>query len=448
MLNISSNSIKEKIELEKYKTLNRVEKKVSTRVLVKILTIGAVVFCITMFLPWTQNVRSSGSVTTLRPNEKPQTINSFISGRIEKWYVQEGDVIEKGDTIARISEIKADYLDPKLLENTKDQLNLNESKSESYKSKITSQKAQLKALKNQRDLKLDQNDIKLQQAKLKIEIDSMQYLASKLDFETALNQYNRMDSLNKLGLKSLTDLEKRRLKKQETNAYLTSSRNKWINTKSDFINLKIENAAIRTKYQNDASKINAEIFTSLSNQLETESSVSKLKNKYSNVSMRQGMYYVLAPQDCYITKTFYSGIGETVKEGSAMVSIMPRNYQLAIQLYIDPIDLPLIKKGKQVQIQFDGWPAIVFSGWPDASYGTYQGTVYAIDQFISENGKFRILVEEDSTNYPWPKALRFGGGTSNFLMLNDVPIWYELWRNINGFPPDFYTGSLPKTKAK
>ena len=448
MLNISSNNIKSKINIENYKTLNKVEQKVSSRVLLKILTLMGIAFLIALFLPWTQNVRSAGSVTTLKPNQKPQTINSFISGRIEKWYVQEGDVIQKGDTIALLSEIKPEYLDPELLSNTKEQLDLNVSKSDSYKNKIGSQNEQLKALKNQQDLKLQQNEIKLQQFTLKIENDSMQYVAAQLDYLTAENQFKRMDSLNKMGLKSLTDLEKRRLKKQETNAYLISARNKWMNTKNDFLNLKIENSTIRAKYQNDVSKINAEIFSSLSNQLETESSVSKLKNKYSNVSLRQGMYYVLAPQDCYVTKTFYSGIGETVKEGSAMVSIMPKDRQLAIQLYIEPIDLPLIEIGRQVQIQFDGWPAIVFSGWPDASYGTYQGTVYAIDQFISENGKFRVLVSEDSTDYPWPQALRFGGGTSNLLMLNDVPIWYELWRNINGFPPDFYTNSKADKKKK
>lgn len=448
MLNISSNSIKENIAIEKYKTLHAVEQKISSRVLVKILAIGAVVFLITLFIPWTQNVRSSGSVTTIKPNQKPQTINSSISGKIEKWYVQEGDIVKKGDTIAQISEIKAEYLNPEILNNTKEQLDLSISKSNSYKSKIESQNNQLRALKSQRDLKLQQNRIKLQQFRLKIEIDSMQYLASKADYVTALNQYERMDSLYDMGLKSLTDLEKRNLKKQETNAYLISARNKWVNTKSDLINLQIENANIRTKYENDASKINAEIFTSLSNQLETQSSVSKLKNKYSNVSIRQGMYFILAPQDCYVTKTFYSGIGETVKEGSKLLSIMPREYQLAIQLYIDPIDLPLIEEGRAVQVQFDGWPAIVFSGWPEASYGTYQGTVYAIDQFISENGKYRVLVKEDSSNYPWPKALRFGGGTSNLIMLNNVPIWYELWRNINGFPPDFYKNENSNKKKK
>ena len=103
-----------------------------------------------------------------------------------------------------------------------------------------------------------------------------------------------------------------------------------------------------------------------------------------------------------------------------------------------PIDLPLIRKGQDVRIQFDGWPAIVFSGWPGSSIGTYAGEVFAIDNFISENGKYRVLVKPREGQHPWPDALRVGSGTKNILLLGDVPIWYEIWRQINGFPPDFY----------
>ena len=91
----------------------------------------------------------------------------------------------------------------------------------------------------------------------------------------------------------------------------------------------------------------------------------------------------------------------------------------------------------------------MFSGWPNASQGTYGGIVYAIDQYISPNGKYRILIAPDPNDHPWTKELRFGSGTSNMVLLKDVPIWYELWRNINGFPPDFYKTSEPiKDKAK
>lgn len=108
-------------------------------------------------------------------------------------------------------------------------------------------------------------------------------------------------------------------------------------------------------------------------------------------------------------------------------------------MYVNPIDLPLLKKGNKVRLQFDGWPAVVFSGWPNTSYGTYGGEVFAIDNFISPNGKYRVLVSQDKTDYAWPEAIRVGAGASSMTLLNDVAIGYELWRKINGFPTDYYT---------
>ena len=117
---------------------------------------------------------------------------------------------------------------------------------------------------------------------------------------------------------------------------------------------------------------------------------------------------------------------------------MPSQYDLAVEMYVRPIDLPLVEKGQNVRIQFDGWPAVVFSGWPNTSYGTYGGNVVAIDNFMSKNGMYRLLVSPDKEDHAWPEALRVGAGTNSMMLLSDVPIWYELWRNINGFPPDYY----------
>jgi hypothetical protein len=127
---------------------------------------------------------------------------------------------------------------------------------------------------------------------------------------------------------------------------------------------------------------------------------------------------------------------------------MPTNYDLAVEMYVRPMDLPLLQVGQHVRIQFDGWPAIVFSGWPNTSYGTYGGTVFAIDQFANENGEFRVLVSPDPKENKWPEALRVGGGAYAMLLLNDVPIWYELWRNVNGFPPDYYKAPVKKSTVK
>jgi hypothetical protein len=121
-----------------------------------------------------------------------------------------------------------------------------------------------------------------------------------------------------------------------------------------------------------------------------------------------------------------------------LITVMPSRFDLAVELYVRPMDMPLIAKGKHVRFMFDGWPAIVFSGWPNTSYGTYGGTIVAIDNLISPNGKYRILVAEDPNDKAWPTALRVGSGALGMALLNNVPIWYELWRQLNGFPPDLY----------
>ena len=95
-----------------------------------------------------------------------------------------------------------------------------------------------------------------------------------------------------------------------------------------------------------------------------------------------------------------------------------------------------------------GGPALVFNGWPDMSFGTYSGINVAFDKAASPGGNFRVLVAQDPTDEPWPSLLRLGSGSYGIALLNEVPVWYELWRNLNGFPPDFYTGSdLQKTAS-
>ena len=111
---------------------------------------------------------------------------------------------------------------------------------------------------------------------------------------------------------------------------------------------------------------------------------------------------------------------------------------LAVETFVDPIDLPLLHIGEKVRVQFDGWPAIVFSGWPNVSYGTYGGVVVAIENFISENGKYRVLLAPDKEDNDWPEAIRVGSGAKTMALLDDVPVWFELWRQLNGFPPNYY----------
>ncbi len=450
MLNLSPNKIDHRVDKSKYTSFSMLKNfragKIFSRLLVTLFTI----FLVILFLPWTQNIRSKGYVTTLTPSQRPQTINSIIAGRIEKWFVREGNYVNKGDTILFISEIKDEYFDPDLLSRTEDQILSKELTVKSYMEKVKALDSQIDALIKTKRLKLEQAENYLKQAQLKIQSDSADLEAAEINLRIADEQYDRMVKLNEQGLKSLTDLEARRSKKQEALSKKISAENKLLTTRNELINAEIEITSIENQFRDKLSKAESEKYASLSQMYDAEALVTKMQNQYMNYSVRSGLYYITAPQDGYITKAIRSGIGETVKEGEELMSIMPSEYDLAVEMYIKPVDLPLVRTGQQVQFLFDGWPSIVFSGWPNASYGTFAGKVVAVDNFISPNGKYRILVSPDENEKEWPEGLRVGSGATGLALLEDVPIWYEIWRKLNGFPPNYYdkTEGLPTNQSE
>jgi multidrug resistance efflux pump len=441
MLNISNQMVDVS---GKISTIRLVESKHSGRVLLRVFYVMFAVVILALFLPWTQNVQGRGTVTTLTPDQRPQTINTILGGKIEKWYVREGDYVEKGDTIVFISEIKDNYFDPQLLDRTESQIKAKESSVKSYMSKIQSLDVQIDALTRTGRLKLDQAKNKLLQAKQKAVADSMNYEAAKINFDIATDQFKRAQKMYEDGLISLTDLENRKLTFQRAEAQKIAAQNTLLSARNEVMNSELELISIQAQYSSSISKAESDKFTAMSDLFDAEGTVTKMQNEYMNYSVRSGYYFITAPQNGFVTNFISSGIGEIIKEGAELLTIMPSNIDLAVEMYIRPIDLPLIKINHRVRIQFDGWPAIVFSGWPNTSHGTYGGRVFAIDNFISPNGYFRVLVKPDPNEPEWPEALRVGGGTYSMLLLNDVPIWYELWRQLNGFPPDYYRGTSHK----
>jgi multidrug resistance efflux pump len=439
MLNISRNRIHKNIDAKKYQSLSWISNKVEKNLTIKILYIffGSVI--VLLFFPWTQNIRSNGAVTTLNPDQRPQTLHSVIGGRIEKWYVKEGDFAKEGDTLMYISETNDQFFDPDLLSNTEKQISAKEQGVAAYMEKVKSLDNQIDALLVTKKLKLKQAKNRIQQSNLSIVSDSIAYQASITNYEIAKKQFNRIKDLNTRGLKSLTDLELKKLLLQKALSSMVKAENKLLASRNIFINSSVELLSLRSQYVDKIAKAESEKQAALSAMYEAESIVTKMQNQYMNFSIRKGYYYITSPQDGYITRSIRAGIGETVKEGEDLMSIMPANYDLAVEIYVDPIDLPLIHKGEKVRIIFDGWPSVVFSGWPSISHGTYGGEVYALDKFISKNGKFRILIAPDTSDYSWPDMIKVGSGASGIALLNDVPIWYELWRNLSGFPPEFYT---------
>ncbi len=438
MLNISHNNVNKIFDLSSFKSGNKVLQVKYFKHFNRFL-IGFTIFgFILLFLPWTQTITGIGQVTTLKPDQRPQTIQSPIPGRIEKWFVQEGDFVKKGDTILEISEVKSEFFDPNLVSRTNEQIEAKSGSVKSYGEKVKALERQILALNSETILKLEQAENKLIQSRLKVKSDSIELEAAKTNINIAQRQYDRTFELQNEGLKAVKDVEEKRLKLQETQAKLISQENKLLASINEVINAQVEISSVRTTYSDKISKAESDMFTAQSSQFDTEAQVSKLENESYNFEIRSNMLYVRAPQDGYINKALIGGIGETFKEGEQLVGIMPADYNLAVETYIQPIDLPLLHVGEKVRVQFDGWPAIVFSGWPNVSYGTYGAQVVAIENFISINGKYRVLLKPDVSDNEWPKAIRVGSGAYTMALLDDVPIWFELWRKINGFPPNYY----------
>ncbi len=413
----------------------------------RLLAVLMGIFLLFMFMPWTQNVGADGRVTTLRPDQRPQTVHATIAGRIEKWYVAEGQAVKRGDTLVFLTEVKADYFDPNLVERMGNQVSAKQGSIESYGQKVGALEDQIKAMRRELDSKMAQTRNKIEQARLKMESDTLKIVQGRIDLQIAQRQFEGAKNLYDKGLEPLTKLEERRLKLQDAQTKLVTAENQLGNSRNDLAIYTTELRLLQNETANKIAKAQSDRFSTLSDRFDAQASVSKLQIERSNYSIRQAFYYILAPQDGFIVQALKQGIGEIIKEGEPLLSIQPANYLLAVEMYVKPLDLPLLSIGSTVRFVFDGWPAFFFSGWPGVSTGTFGGKIVAIDRNISGNGKFRVLVAPDAADHPWPNAILPGGGAKGIALLNNVPVWYELWRVINGFPPDLYK-NLPGAGIK
>ncbi|HQX45035.1 MAG: HlyD family efflux transporter periplasmic adaptor subunit [Saprospiraceae bacterium] len=400
------------------------------------------------FLPWTQNIKSNGNITTLKQEHRPQKINSPIPGKINKWYVKEGDFVKKGDTILLLTEIKEEYLDPNLIPRTQSQV---EAKAESivnYQGKIRVTDKQIENLMQAKKLKIEQLQNKIAQMDNELAGEKAELIANENETTLLKDQFERQLAMYKQGLVSQTQLQQRDIQYQNAVAKKITTENKIAQTQQELLNIRIEQNSVEQEYTEKINKAEGDKFQYLGQIANALGDVSKLENQVSNYTIRNEMYIVTAPQDGQIVQANKSGIGEILKDGETITIIVPSRVDYAVEMFIKPMDLPLIDIGQSVRFTFDGFPAIVFSGWPESSYGTFAGKVVFFENTIGDNGMYRVLVAEDNDIKRWPDQLTLGAGAKGILLLKDVPIWYELWRNINGFPPDFYTAEKEVVKDK
>jgi multidrug resistance efflux pump len=414
MLKISSRSVEKMMPQDRLYSLRSLNTPMAGKILARWLMGIGVIFIIVLFLPWQQNIRGSGKVTALNPANRPQTIETIIAGRIQNWKVSEGQYVNKGDTIAVVSEVKEKYFDPQLLFRLRQVISSKERSLGSKDEKAKALQKQINALRDGMRNKIDQSKAKLE--------------AERVKLANAKNQFERNKQLFDAGNIPLTKYQDMEYKYQGAEA--------------DFTNAQIEIDRVQAEYLDKINKAQSDLSNTLAEQFDTQAELAKLRNELANMEIRSQQYHILAPQAGYVVKAAQAGIGETIVEGEAVCTIMPESTDVAVEMYVKAMDVPLISKGRHVRIEFDGFPALQFSGWPSVSVGSFGGTVEVIDFVNSKPGEFRILVIPDKKDDPWPKQIRNGSGTQSWVMLDDVPVWYEVWRQLNGFPPSLYEEPL------
>lgn len=401
-----------------------------SRVLLSMLVLTG----LAVLLPWQQNVQGTGFVTSLHPEDRPQVVPTLIPGRIDKWHVQEGQFVSRGALLVEISEIREGFLDPRTVERTRQQVEGKVAAIVAKQDKVAALGRQVEALEAARRLALEKARNQVTQYQAAVH-------AAETDSLVAARQLERNQQLFEDGLKSRADLEAFQVRAQSMNARLVEKRQELQNARLALESIDVEYGERIAKATSDRSATLAEIG-------EGQADVAKLRMQQSAVEIRSAMYQIRAPQDGYVVRAVRAGIGETLKEGDPVVTVMPADPAQAVDLYVKPMDVPLLAPGRKVRLQFDGWPALQFSGWPSVAVGTFGGEVRVVDYVNSADGRYRVLVAPDPADDPWPRELRVGSGVLGWAMLDEVPLWFEIWRKLNGFPPSIRPAAGGGTEGK
>jgi len=313
-----------------------------------ILTTIVLIIAILIFTPWQQTSRGFGYVIAVDPNNRAQNINATVSGRIDKWFVRDGQYVKMGEKLVEIIDT-----DPLILQR----------------------------IKNQKDAA------------------SRKYEVAKIAAETSKINYARQEELFKQGLSS----------------------------RKEFESAKIE-------------------YKKLLSSMETAlSELSESEVRYS----RQESQIITAPKDGTILRLLSGNNSTIVKAGDKIASFAPILEDPAIELFVKGNDIGLIYEGRKVRIQFEGWPAIQFSGWPSIAIGTFKGVVSSVDASASENNLFRVIIKKDSDeNWPDSRFVRHHTKVYGWVLMNKVSLIYEIWRQINNFPPTFDEERMNEKKEK
>jgi membrane fusion protein, adhesin transport system len=388
-----------------------------------------VVLLAVAFLPWRQNVQGYGEVTALRPDDRPQQAVATVGGRLAEWFVQEGEVVRAGDPLLALTEVKEAYLDPAALDRLGQQVRAKQQAVIEKRAKAEALAVQSRALDSAWYFARIRADNRITQLSASLE-------AAQLEDSLATVQAARIATLFADGLRSRADMEVAQQRAQRARALAVEQGAALATARAD-------RAGVDADYTEKIAKVGGDRSATLAEVAEGLAEIAKLSTGQSNLEERRDLLVVRAPRDGIVVQVLKAGIGEIVTDGGAIATVQPSDPTLAVALQVNPRDLPLLKVGDQVRLEFAGWPAMQFSGWPSVAVGTFGGRVAVIDPVAQASGSYRVLVDADPTEEPWPDLLRIGSGARGWALLRRVPVWFEVWRLLNGFPPSLRDANGP-----
>lgn len=381
-----------------------------------------------LLAPWQQNVRGEGRVSAYAPLERRQTIEAPIDGRIVRWWVAEGSEVAAGDPLFEITDN-----DPLLIDRIRDQLDASQAKLGAAQAKVRSYQEQVTAYSEAKSLALSAAAQRIQMAEQSVIAAERAVEAADMTHHTADLNFERRGELKRDGLASEREWELARLEQRRANAELERQQAALRAARFNKTALEAEQGKVQAEFDAKIRSTQANREGAASEEASARGAVSELMVRLA----RQETQRVTAPAAGTVFRLIANQGGEIVKAGDPVVVLIPNTESMAVELWVDGNDMPLLSVGRKVRVQFEGWPAVQFAGWPSVAVGTFGGEVSLIDTSDDGQGRFRVLVRPDQDDVPWPSRhfLRQGVQARGWVLLEEVSLGFELWRQINGFPP-------------
>lgn len=401
----------------------------SPRRVARRLAIGVVLFAVfSAAAPWRQNITGTGRVIAFSPNERPQEIQATISGRIGHWHVVEGDRVSEGDILVDLVDN-----DPDRLSRMEINRGAAEDRLSAYRSQVIAYQERLEALEQSQRAQINAAEAEVRVARDNVQSKRELLVGAEAEVATAEMQQRRVADLREQGLASQRERELADLAITNARAKLLSAR---AGVRGAENSLTTKRAALDRAHATTEADIRSAIASLRTAETQVASAQGGLASAQSQVAQQEAQH-VRAPRDGVIQRIEVQQGGMQVSRGETLADLVPDAESRAVEIHVDGNDAALISPGRHVRVLFEGWPGVQFAGWPSVAVGTFHGRVLFVDPSDNGDGDFRIVVTPDPDDEPWPEArfLRQGTRAKGWVLLDEVSVGFEMWRNLNGFPP-------------